>query len=216
MSLPHPAAAAASLSDLLRGSSQLWRGRELAQAQSRSTGFADLDALLPGAGWPLGALIEIAPACDGLGELSLTLPALKSWGQEGRNVALVQPPYIPYAPALARYGLVLESLLWIAADRDDDARWAAEQLLREGAAAVLLWSPVQEDRALRRLQLAAEAGKACAFLYRSPSMLSHASPAAVRLALFPASEGEGVQADLVKVRGGRAGTLTLPLRLPAT
>lgn len=129
-------------------------------------------------------------------------------------MAFVHPPYIPYAPALARYGLKLDSFLWIAADRDEDARWATEQLLREGAAAVLLWSPVREDRALRRLQLAAEAGGACAFVYRSPSILSSASPAAVRIALYPAAED--VRVDIVKARGGHPNTVVLPLHLPHT
>jgi hypothetical protein len=88
--------------------------------------------------------------------------------------------------------------------------WAAEQLLREGAAAVLLWSAVQQARALRRLQLAAETGGACAFLYRSPSTLRNASPAALRIALSAA--GEDVRVDIVKVRGGHPHALTLPLR----
>ncbi len=204
-----------SLETLLRGSPHsLWRGGEIARADARGTGYAALDARLPGGGWPTGALIELSPECEGLGELRLTLPALRSWCQEGRNIAFVRPPHIPYAPALARYGLPLSSLLWVVTDEDDDARWAAEQLLREGAAAVLLWSTVQEDRALRRLQLAAEAGKACAFLYRPPFMLSHASPAAIRIALSAADEG--VCVELVKVRGGLPGRLNLPLGAPAT
>ena len=203
------------LETLLRSSPHLWRGGEIARGDSRNTGYAGLDARLPGGGWPVGALIEIAPECDGLGELRLTLPALRAWCQEGRSIAFVQPPHIPYAPALARFGLPLGSVLWVVADGDEDARWAAEQLLREGAAAVLLWSAASEDRALRRMQLAAEAGKACAFLYRPPQMsghtsLSHASPAAVRIAL--SAVDAGVCVDLVKVRGGHAGKFVLPLR----
>ncbi|MFL6605694.1 MAG: translesion DNA synthesis-associated protein ImuA [Steroidobacteraceae bacterium] len=200
------------LERLLRDSPHVWRGETTARVEVRPSGYAALDARLPGGGWPIGALIEIAPTCDGLGEISLALPALRSWCREGRNVAFVHPPYTPYAPALARHGLALDSVLWIAADRDEDARWAAEQLLREGAAAVLLWSANQEDRALRRLQLAAEGGRACAFLYRSPSMLSSASPAAVRIALSAA--GEEVRADIVKVRGGHPQALTFSLRPP--
>jgi hypothetical protein len=110
--------------------------------------------------------------------------------------------------------MALSSLLWVAADSDADGRWAAEQLLRDGAAAVLLWSSANEDRALRRLQLAAETGKACAFLYRQPTALSHASPAAVRIALSAANNG--MTLDLVKVRGGQPGRLVLPLNRPAT
>jgi hypothetical protein len=200
---------AESIQTLLRDSSCLWRGGETARVDARSTGYAALDARLPGGGWPVGTLIEIAPAYDGLGELRLTLPALKSWCQDGRNVAFVSPPHIPYAPALARCGLTLNSLLWVVTDRDEDGRWAAEQLLREGAAAVLLWSTVREDRALRRLQLAAEAGKACAFLYRSPLTFTQASPAAIRIALS-AADG-GVSLDLVKVRGGHPGRLVMSL-----
>jgi hypothetical protein len=200
---------AESLQALLQNSAHLWRGRETARIDARSSGYAALDARLPGGGWPIGTLIEIAPESDGCGELRLTLPALKSWCQDGRNVAFVRPPHIPYAPALARYGLTLSSLLWVVADRDEDGRWAAEQLLREGAAAVLLWSTVQEDRALRRLQLAAESGKACAFLYRPPSMLTHASPAALRIALSAADDGMSLH--LMKVRGGHPGRLVLPL-----
>jgi hypothetical protein len=206
---------AESLQALLRSSAQrLWRGRETARVDARSSGYAALDARLPGGGWPLGTLIEIAPETDGCGELRLTLPALKSWCQDGRSVAFVRPPHIPYAPALARYGLTLSSVLWVVADSDEDGRWAAEQLLREGAAAVLLWSAAREDRALRRLQLAAETGKACAFLYRPPSTLTHASPAALRITLS-AADG-GMSLDLVKVRGGQSGRLVLPLNPPAT
>ena len=205
---------AESLKTLLHRSSDLWRGGEMARIDARSTGYATLDARLPGGGWPVGTLIEIAPEHDGLGELRLTLPALKAWCQDGRSVAFVRPPHIPYAPALARYGLTLNSVLWVVADRDEDGRWAAEQLLREGAAAVLLWSTVREDRALRRLQLAAEAGKACAFLYRPPLALTHASPAALRIAVSAAEDG--VSLDIVKVRGGHPGRLVLPLTRPAT
>jgi hypothetical protein len=199
---------------LLRDSPHaLWRGGDLARGDARETGHAALDERLPGGGWPVGALVEISPACEGLGELRLILPALKSWCEEGRHIALVRPPYIPYAPALVRCGLPLNRLLWVVTEEDEDARWAAEQLLREGAAAVLLWSAVREDHALRRLQLAAEAGKACAFLYRPPLMLDHASPAAVRIAL--SATEDGVCVELIKVRGGRAGKLNLPLSEPA-
>ena len=74
------------------------------------------------------------------------------------------PPHVPYAPALRRAGLRLHALLWIDAGRDEDARWSAEQLLRDGTAgAVLLWSPTGDENMLRRLQLATETGKAFGF-----------------------------------------------------
>src|SRR5579871_30016 len=109
---------AESIRALLQNSSQLWRGGEIARVEARSSGYAALDARLPGGGWPVGALIEIAPACDGVGELRLTLPALKNWCRDGKSIAFVRPPYVPYAPALTQCGVVLNSLLWIATDQD--------------------------------------------------------------------------------------------------
>lgn len=205
----------ASTLETLLNSSALWRGGETGRVRVRSTGFPHLDALLPSGGWPLGTLIEISPRCEGLGELTLLLPALKSWCAEGRPVALVRPPHIPYAPGLWGVGFPLRSLLWISVERDGDARWAAEQLLREGAAAVLLWDAAREDRDLKRLQLAAEAGKACAFLYRPPLTLNQSSPAVIRIALTSAPKGH-TQLDLIKVRGGRPGRLVLPLHRKLT
>jgi protein ImuA len=202
---------AASLESLLQGSAPLWRGRQRARVRARSTGFESLDQQLPGGGWPLGALTEILPACEGLGELSLVLPALRSLSEEGRPVVLVRPPHVPYAPALARAGLLLKLVLWVEAPRDEEGRWAAEQLLREGAA-VLVWSGTREDRSLRRLQLAAESGGALAFLFRSQHALADPSPAALRLALYP--HERGVCANLVKVRGGHTAQLTLRLSGP--
>lgn len=209
MASPSPA----QIESLLQGTRGVWRGGWLARVAARATGFDLLDRQLPGGGWPVGALTEIVPACEGLGELSLTLPALRALCAEGRIVALVNPPHIPYAPALVRAGLPLQSVLWIEAARDEEARWAAEQLLRDGAAAVLLWSTGRDDRSLRRLQLAAEAGGACGFLYRCPTVLKDPSPAALRLALYP--HESGVRTDLVKVRGGHSAQVVLALTWPS-
>jgi protein ImuA len=197
------------LQTLLESSRLLWKGGERAKVEALSTGYPTLDARLPGGGWPLGSLIEIIPHCAGLGELTLLLPALRAWAQTAGCVALVQPPHIPYAPAFAQRGIALNFLLWVVPTTDEDGRWAAEQLLREGAAAVLLWSCIQEDRALRRLQLAAEAGKSCAFLYRPPTTLTQSSPAAVRIALSAGTDETNV--DIVKVRGGRPARCVLAL-----
>lgn len=197
------------IAEMLRSRPDLWRGREHGTADTCSTGFAALDAILPGAGWPRGCLIELAPECNGIGELTLPLPALQALGRERKPIALVRPPYTPYAPALRRAGLPLKQLLWVSETSDDDARWAAEQLLREGAGAVLLWSDTRDDRAMRRLQLAAESGRALAFVYRSPDCMKQPSSAALRIALRPA--GTSLKIEIVKVRRGHPGSLTLEL-----
>ena len=122
----------------------------------------------------------------------------------------MHPPYIPYAPALLSAGLPLPCVLWIDVPDDEDAHWAAEQTLREGAAgAVLLWSQALADRPLRRLQLAAETGESLAFIYRPVATLPNASPAALRIVLRPAAGALGV--EVLKARGGRSGTVLIPI-----
>ena len=193
---------------LLQNTSQIWRGRDIAPVVARSTGFHQLDSLLPGRGWPVGALIELIAGCEGIGELSLPIPALRELCSQDYPVAFISPPHIPYAPALKLAGLPLSRLLWVDASSDDDARWAAEQILREGGAgAILLWSETHESRALRRLQLAAEAGEALAFVYRSPKCRAQASPAALRLVLKASPQGLAV--DVIKARGGFTGHVLL-------
>ncbi|HSY07055.1 MAG TPA: translesion DNA synthesis-associated protein ImuA [Steroidobacteraceae bacterium] len=186
----------------------VWRGHELAPVKARSTGHRVLDALLPGGGWPIGALTELIPLIEGIGEVAVLQMALKRLCDEKRHIVFVHPPYIPYAPALLSAGLPLPRVLWIDAACDEDAHWAAEQTLREGAAgAVLLWSHAHADRPLRRLQLAAEAGQSLAFIYRPAVTLQHSSPAALRIALRPAPGALGV--EVLKARGGRTGAVCL-------
>jgi protein ImuA len=202
--------ASATLAQILRESALVWRGNESPSLTTMSTGFAELDDCMPGGGWPVGTLIEIIPACEGVGELSLCLPVLVALCRDGRRIALVAPPHVPYAPALKRAGLSLQSVLWVGTDRDEDARWSAEQLLRDGTAgAVLVWSSTRDERLLRRLQLSAETGKSFAFLYRPTACLHQASPAALRIALDP--DAEGTRAEVIKVRGGRPRSVTLNL-----
>ena len=208
ISKPSPSA----LDELLRQTPNVWRGYSTAAAPSVATGHLALDRLLPGRGWPVGALTELAPHAAGIGELRLLIPALRRIAcDEGRPIVLVRPPHIPYAPALVQAGLPLHRLVWLQPSSEQEAQWATEQTLRAGiAGAVLLWAEAKAAVALRRLQLAAEEGQALAFLYRSPRALSNASPAAVRLALHPATDA--LRIDVVKARGGHGGSVLCPLR----
>ncbi len=209
--MPHTHAAIAdeALLSLLQNSTQVWRGTHCARIKTCASGYAPLDAALPGGGWPVGALIELLPACEGIGELRLSLPALKTLSDANRQIVFVRPPHTPYPPALLRAQLSLQHIVWISADSDEDARWAAEQTLRAGAAgAVLLWSDSGDDRHLRRLQLAAETGQTLAFLYRTPSARRQPSPAALRLRLRPAADG--VRLEILKARGGHTAVVQIP------
>ena len=104
----------AALDALLKTQSALWRGRDQYNNDaSISTGFSALDDALPGNGWSIGCLTELMCVQQGVGELSLLLPALQRITADDQWAALINPPHIPYAPALANAGIKLDHLLII-------------------------------------------------------------------------------------------------------
>src|SRR5471032_44962 len=78
----------------------IWRGSELVRTACPgiATGFAALDVELPGGGWPCAALTEILPQHEGIGELRILGPALAQLAAQGKFIAWIAPPYLPYAP----------------------------------------------------------------------------------------------------------------------
>ena len=187
----------------------IWRGGECSRvARGVSTGYAELDVQLPGSGWPAGAITEIYPERTGVGEVQLTMPAAARLTQAGRWVTLVAPVHVPYAPALASHGLRLERLLLVETASAEDNLWACEQALRASSSgAVLLWQDHMNERALRRLQLAAETGSTSLFLFRS-ARTAPASPAALRLHV---SRAQG--RTIVRILKRRGGGLPPPIAL---
>ena len=73
----------------------------------------ELDAELPGGGWPATALIEILPQHEGIGELRILGHTLARLSNEGRSLAWIAPPHLPYAPALQAAGIDLARLLFL-------------------------------------------------------------------------------------------------------
>lgn len=181
----------------------IWRGDrpELPARPGMASGHAALDALLPGGGWPRGALTELIPRAQGIGEITLLLPALAALSREQRWIALIAPPHLPYAPALAAAGIDLARLLRVRAGNGADALWAMEEALRSGACgAVLAWPGAMAERAQRRLQLAAEAGDCAGFWFTPAAQAASASFATLRLALAPVAGG--LEVRFLKRRGG--------------
>lgn len=185
----------------------IWRGRSSAQHSTIASGFAALDAALPGGGWPRAGLVEILTPQFGVGELRLLVPALALLTQRPppRWVAWIAPPFEPYAPALAAQGLALDRQLVV---RTETALWAMEQALGCGACDVTLaWTRRAASRSLRRLQLATERGRTLGVLFRALRSAREASPAMLRLAVEPLHEG--VRVTLLKSRGGARGVIEL-------
>jgi hypothetical protein len=199
--------------DLVLQHPAVWRGGELARVASPSvpSGFPELDAQLPGGGWPAGALTEIHSDGPGMGELQLAMPAAARLTQSGRWLVLVAPPHLPYAPALAARGVQLARLLLVRAASTEENLWALEQALRtRSCGAVLGWPDFAPERALRRLQLAAESTGALAFLFRS-ARAAPASPAALRLHV-----GRSGGRTVVRILKRRGGGVPAPIVLDAT
>jgi hypothetical protein len=209
---------ASTLADIL-ADARVWKLKDASAAPARpvwSTGKSSLDARLPGGGWPTASLIEVLLDDTGLGEVQLFLPALVE-SQRGAGLAgngeaswlvWIAPPHEPYAPALAQQGIELGRLLIVRPVSATEALWAAEQALASGVcAAVFLWLKGTDDRWLRRLKLAAEAGGALGVLFRPERHRFESSPASLRLAV---SRGDNeIRLDLLKVQGGRPGPVDL-------
>jgi hypothetical protein len=195
--------------DALIHARQVWHGRATpAPGGSQPTGWPQLDAVLPSGGWPEHALTEILLPADGIGELQLLLPTVARLSRAARQVMVIAPPYLPCVAGWEARDVVMSHVDIVQAG-ERDVLWAAEQCLRSGScAAVLAWPHGADDRALRRLQVAADTGKALAFVFRDRRHAVQASPAALRLEL---EAGASLQVRVRKCRGGNPPISAVPL-----
>jgi len=133
------------------------------------TGYAELDLLLPGGGWPTGTLSEIYVERPGIGELQLLMPAAAALTQDKRKLAMIGPPScMPYTPALATRGVQIQHLLMLRTPLPDELARTCEQLLVSGSCGMLLiWHDQLQERVLQHLQHAAERSSAIVVLYRT-------------------------------------------------
>ncbi|MGC4028067.1 MAG: translesion DNA synthesis-associated protein ImuA [Steroidobacteraceae bacterium] len=183
----------------------LWRGGNAAVREAYPTGFAALDAVFPGGGWPRRGLVEVLTPAPGCGELRLWAPLVAHLTQapEARWCAFVAPPFEPFAPAWQACGARTDRLLVV---RGAQPAWSMEQGLLSGACALVFgWIARLTMHQLRRLALAAEKGAALGVLIRPPGAQREHSTAVLRLAL----EGTG-QKPLLRLLKGRG---VMPQRL---
>lgn len=195
--------AACPLSETLASHPLMWRGKQMSHhIRTLSTGHACLDDLLPGNGWPAGALTELIHASPGCGEFSLLLPVLAQLSRENHWLVMIDPPWIPYPPALHGFGLALEKLVLVHTQNNKESLWACEQVVRGmPGGAMLAWPDRLSFSELRRLQLAAKNTGKMVFLFRGQKTANCPSPAALRLQLT-ADEGD-LRVRVLKCRGLR-------------
>ncbi len=185
-----------------------------------SSGWREVDALLPGRGFPRGALADLSggPAS---GKTLLALAVLAEAQRDEGLASFVDGCGELYPPAARALGLDLDRLLVVrmgdpsagpaiarhregARERVVELLWAAEALLASNAfAAVAIDVPMtgmpaaRAETMLRRLQAAAEKGGAAGLWLRA-SGLAYRVPAVVRLEIEPRSGEEPVRVRCVR------------------
>lgn len=225
---PLPARHAPPLEDA-RLQGKLWRGSSLGTTADPTlpSGFAALDAELPGGGWPTRAAVEVLTPQSGVLEWRLLAPALRGWwggqalpprdpGRRQRPAAstlrsllLVNPPHMPHLPGLQALGLPPSALIWVSTTTPAETLWAAEQAIKSRVA-VLAWLPEARPEQIRRLQVNALSSDAPIFLMRPERVGQQSSAAPLRLVVQP-GDAWGLAVHLLKRRGpAHEGWLTLP------
>lgn len=163
----------------------VWRGSELGSEKKEEvveTGFAALNAELPGGGWPVRSLIEILQPQPSLCEWRLLGPSLRRVVQAGGQIVLVSPPKPPHLPGLLQHGLTAKQLIWLDAQLPAERLWATEQLIKANpSGAILAWLAQARNEQLRRLQVCAQSCEALVFLFRPAVGQFDASPAPLRV-----------------------------------
>ncbi len=180
----------------LRGRIRAIEGRAPSSSGCVATGWRMIDALLPGGGFPRGALSALVGGAAS-GKTAIALAAVAHGTQERGVAAFVDGRHELYPPAAAALGVDLERLLVVRPHRDgapaDGVRvglWSAEALLASGAFEVVVIDVALEtaaaaigaaplDRMFRRLRAAAEQGGAAGLWIAGPGSIR--CPAAVRL-----------------------------------
>lgn len=184
----------------------LWQASNQAGGQPTvlPTGYEKLDTALHLNGWPSG-YTELLLQQHGISELQLLIPALRQLSQQ-RPLALINPPFLPYAPAWLAQGLSLPQIVVIRTHKQEEALWSSEQLLRSGhIAAALNWfgndniSYPQQ----RRLQLAAQEGQSWLIAFRNSAVAQQSSAAKLRLLLQ--ARKQQLHISILKQPGGWAG-----------
>ncbi len=156
-----------------------------------STGWEPLDRMLPAGGAMRGSLVEWLSGGAGCGAGTLALGMARQACGEGRPLVVVErlggaARGTFYPPAACGQGMLLEQTILVRPANQADELWALDEVLRtEGVGAVLCWGWGFSQTALRRLQLAAEAGGGLCLLLRPASVRTQPCWARLRLLVEP-------------------------------
>ncbi|CAN7388156.1 translesion DNA synthesis-associated protein ImuA [Variovorax sp. LjRoot84] len=191
----------------------IWRGSDLgaSSAPTVASGHDDLDALLPGGGWPSRSLTELLQPQPALTEWRLLAPAMRATSAAGKEIVVIGPPKSPHLPGLRDEGIDERHVIWIHAATPAERLWTTEQLIKANAAGmVVAWLPQARQEQIRRLQVCALGCDCPVFLCRPASVARESSAAPLRLQVTYGVDWE-LHVHILKRRGStHDGMVRLP------
>ncbi|MEZ6134694.1 MAG: hypothetical protein R3C53_07275 [Pirellulaceae bacterium] len=185
-------------------------GRHDAALPTISAGCDALDACLPSGGYAAGSVIEYLRSTAGCGASYLALvAAANALRLRDGFLVIVDPHHEIFPPAILSLGIPLDKTIFVRPQSQADLTWAIDQALRTAAVtAVVADVEVLDDRAARRLQLAAEHGQGLGLLLRSLAARRGPSWSDVQWVVRGTLNTDGnrqISLRLARVRGGMGG-----------
>lgn len=174
-----------------------------------SSGFTALDAELPGGGLRLGTLVEWISERSGAGATCCALRSARAAMGDERPLVIVDGDDSFYPPGL-RDSVDWRRVLLVRCPDRRCLEWAADQALRtSGVGAVLVRYDFEDERRLRRWQLAAESGGTLGLVVRCLPRRPEVCFGDVRIGVTPraAVEGRQVRLELLRSRQGGRGAV---------
>jgi protein ImuA len=181
----------------------IWRGCDLGQQTGSvvPTGFAALDAELPGHGWPCQSITEVLSPQPSVLEWRLIGPALRTVVASGASIVVVGPPKQPHLPGLRHAGIDEKHMVWVQAHAPAERLWCTEQLVKSNSCGALVaWLPQARPEQIRRLQVCAQTCEGPVFLFR-PAAAQHESSAAPLRVMATLGIDWELQVHLLKRKG---------------
>lgn len=207
----------------LRRDLQAWEGfRPLAPEERQNFGLGLIESAFPNQVFPTGALHEfistrpeftaaIGGFIAGILQTLLEKGGVCVWVSYTRRI---------YPPALKRFGVSPDRIIFIDVAREKDVLWATEEALKcNGIAAVICEMRLLSFMESRRLQLAIEQSQVTGFILRKDVKVLNTTACTARWTvkplrskLRPGMPGVGHprwQVELLKVKNGQPGSWTL-------
>jgi protein ImuA len=206
--------------DKLRQDISIWEGfRPPKPGETESFGLGPIENAFPGQVFPTGVLHEFISSSPeqtaaiggflaGLMQTLLKDGGICIWASYSRRI---------YPPALKRFGINPDRIVFIDVQREKDVLWVTEEALKcKGIAAVICETSHLDFQESRRLQLAIEQSHVTGFILRKDAKhipntvcLTRWTIRPLKTQLRPGLPGVGHprwQVDLLKVKNGQPGS----------